>query len=185
MDKSVSIVKVDSRHYRIIARENWGLTRKQMGGKHVHHRIKRSDGGTNDPSNLYVCSEWFHDNVWHAGEGGFAGCASSGGRKGGYARPKEVARACGLRAKESGQLREAAIKGGKAVGPITGRLPFWNNGKKTVRSEVCPGQGWVKGQAEKWWKKDGIEVKKINCPGDGWVRGRLRSWNPSSGKTSK
>jgi hypothetical protein len=83
MDKKVSIVKVDKRHYRVIARENWGLTREQMKGKHVHHRIKRSDGGTNDPSNLYVCSEWYHDNVWHAGEGGFAGCASAGGSKGG------------------------------------------------------------------------------------------------------
>lgn len=83
MDKNVSIVKVDKRHYRVIARENWGLTKEQMKGKHVHHRIKRSEGGTNDPSNLYVCSEWFHDNAWHAGEGGFTGCASSGGKIGG------------------------------------------------------------------------------------------------------
>lgn len=83
MDKEVSIVKVDKRHYRVIARENWGLTREQMKGKHVHHRIKRSDGGTDDPSNLYVCSEWFHDKVWHAEEGGFTGCASDGGKKGG------------------------------------------------------------------------------------------------------
>lgn len=83
MDKNISIVKVDKRHHRVIARENWGLTKEQMKGKHVHHRIKRSDGGTNDPSNLYVCSEWFHDNVWHAGEGGFTGCASNGGKIGG------------------------------------------------------------------------------------------------------
>ena len=83
MDKNVSIVKVDKRHYRIIARENWGLTKEQMKGKHVHHRIKKSEGGTNDPSNLYVCSEWFHDNVWHGGEGGFTGLASKGAREGG------------------------------------------------------------------------------------------------------
>lgn len=83
MERNVSIVKVDGRHYRAIAKENWGLTLKQMRGMHVHHRIKRSDGGTNDPSNLYVCSEWYHDNVWHAGEGGFTGCASRGGREGG------------------------------------------------------------------------------------------------------
>ncbi len=81
MDKTVSIVLVDTRHYRVIAQENWGLTKEQMNGKHVHHRIKRSDGGTDDPSNLYVCSEWFHDNVWHAEEGGFAGCASLGAQK--------------------------------------------------------------------------------------------------------
>jgi hypothetical protein len=104
------------------------------------------------------------------------------GVKGGYARPKEVARACGLRAKASGQLREAAAKGGKIVGPITGKMPFWNDGTKTVRSHECPGEGWKKGQAEKWWKNGLVEVKKIECPGDGWVRGRLRSWNPHWGK---
>jgi hypothetical protein len=81
MKKEVSIVRVDTRPYRVIAQENWGLTKEQMKGMHVHHRIKRCDGGTNDPSNLYVCSEWFHDNIWHAGEGGFTGCASKGGSK--------------------------------------------------------------------------------------------------------
>jgi hypothetical protein len=40
-----------------------------MKGMHVHHRIPRSQGGTNDPSNLYVCSVWFHKNVWHAEDG--------------------------------------------------------------------------------------------------------------------
>lgn len=68
MDKNVSIVKVDKRPHRTIARENWGLTKEQMKGKHVHHRIKRSEGGTNDPSNLYVCSPSFHRYVWHNGE---------------------------------------------------------------------------------------------------------------------
>lgn len=68
MDKNVSIVKVDRRHYRVIARENWGLTQEQMKGKHVHHRIKRSDGGTDDPTNLYVCSPGFHRWCWHDGE---------------------------------------------------------------------------------------------------------------------
>ena len=81
MNKDVSIVKVDTRHYRIIARDNWGLTKEQMKKKHVHHRVKRSDGGTDDPTNLYVCSEWFHDNVWHASDHGFAGVASIGAKK--------------------------------------------------------------------------------------------------------
>jgi hypothetical protein len=83
MDKNVSIVKVDKRHYRVIAQENWGLTNEQMRGKHVHHRIRRSDGGTNDPSNLYVCSPWYHDVVWHGGSGGFIELASEAGKKGG------------------------------------------------------------------------------------------------------
>lgn len=81
MKKELSIVRVDARHYRTIARENWGLTREQMRGKHVHHRVPRSKGGTNDPSNLYVCSEWFHDNIWHSAEGGFTGYASLGAKK--------------------------------------------------------------------------------------------------------
>jgi len=68
MDKNLSIVLVDKRHYRKIAQDNWGLTDEQMKGMHVHHRILRSKGGTNDASNLYVCSPWFHQHVWHEGE---------------------------------------------------------------------------------------------------------------------
>ena len=68
MDKMVSIVRVDTRPYRTIAQENWGLTDEQMRGMHVHHRIHRSKGGTNDPTNLYVCSPSFHSRVWHNGE---------------------------------------------------------------------------------------------------------------------
>jgi hypothetical protein len=83
MDQNVSIVLVDKRPYRVIAQENWGLTDEQMKGKHVHHRIHRSKGGTNDPSNLYVCSPWFHDSIWHESEGGFIGLAAINGSKGG------------------------------------------------------------------------------------------------------
>ena len=60
-----SIVKVDKRHYRKIAQDNWGLTDEQMSGMHVHHRVPRSKGGANDASNLYVCSPWFHAHLWH------------------------------------------------------------------------------------------------------------------------
>lgn len=81
MEKNVSIVKVDKRHYRTIAKENWGLSNEQMQGMHVHHRVPRSKGGTNDPCNLYVCSPWFHDVVWHGGSGGFIELASEGGRE--------------------------------------------------------------------------------------------------------
>jgi hypothetical protein len=68
MDKDTSIVKVDTRPHREIARDNWGLTKDQMAGMHVHHRIPVSRGGTNDPSNLYVCSPYVHKNLWHEGE---------------------------------------------------------------------------------------------------------------------
>ena len=82
MEKNVSIVKVDKRHYRVIAQENWGLTKGQMKGMHVHHRIPRSKGGTNDASNLFVCSPSFHRWVWHNGEE-FIEWATKGGREGG------------------------------------------------------------------------------------------------------
>jgi hypothetical protein len=65
MTQTVSIVLVDKRHYRKIAQEHWGLSDEQMKGMHVHHRIPLSEGGTNDPSNLYVCSPWFHAHIWH------------------------------------------------------------------------------------------------------------------------
>lgn len=79
---SSSIVKVDTRHYRVIAQEHWGLTSDQMKGMHVHHRIPRSAGGTNDPSNLYVCTPEFHSRVWH-NNAFFIEKASSGGKVGG------------------------------------------------------------------------------------------------------
>ena len=60
-----SIVKVDKRHYRKIAQDNWGLTDEQMIGMHVHHRVPRSKGGTNDAANLYVCTPSFHYYTWH------------------------------------------------------------------------------------------------------------------------
>jgi len=77
-----AIVKVDKRPYRKIAQENWGLTDDQMRGKHVHHRIHVSDGGTNDPSNLYVCSPSMHRWGWHDGEE-WIEWANKGGRLGG------------------------------------------------------------------------------------------------------
>lgn len=79
---SYSLVVVDKRPYRKIAQENWGLTDEQMKGMHVHHRIPVSQGGTNDPSNLYVCSPYYHKYVWHNGEE-WIDWASTGGRLGG------------------------------------------------------------------------------------------------------
>lgn len=68
MENNVSLVPVDKRHYRKIAQQNWGLTNEQMKGMHVHHRIPVSQGGTNDASNLYICSPSFHRWIWHVGE---------------------------------------------------------------------------------------------------------------------
>jgi hypothetical protein len=142
MDKSVSIVRVDPRHYRVIARENWSLTREQMRGKHVHHRVKRSQGGTNDPSNLYVCSEWFHNNVWHSDDAGFTGCASEGGRKGGLIGGPKAGRRC---AREGlGIFSEEYLRKGK-LGGHCGK-----GSKKTrLRAKTTPHRGYLPPKQEK------------------------------------
>ena len=65
---TLAIVKLETRRQRVVAQEHWGLTDEQMKGMHVHHRIPKSQGGTNDPSNLYVCSPSFHYRVWHGSD---------------------------------------------------------------------------------------------------------------------
>ena len=81
MEKHLSIVKLETRPHRLVAQENWGLTDEQMKGKHVHHRVPRSKGGTNDPSNLFVCSPSLHRWGWHEGGRGFGEWASLGGQQ--------------------------------------------------------------------------------------------------------
>jgi len=56
-----------------------------MKGMHVHHRIPVSRGGTNDPSNLYVCSPSFHAWIWHGGMFTLIRDASEVARLGGLA----------------------------------------------------------------------------------------------------
>jgi hypothetical protein len=118
MDKAVSIVKVSNRNYKRIAQDNWGLTKEQMKGMHVHHRIPVSAGGTNDPCNLYVCSPWFHKNIWHS-EDGFNSLiphAASGGKLGGKISPAgkiSYNEKSGLFGLTPDKKKEAEIKGGK------------------------------------------------------------------------
>jgi hypothetical protein len=111
MNKNVSIVPVDTRNYRTIARENWGLTQEQMRGKHVHHRIPRSRGGTNDPTNLYVCSPWFHKEVWHAEDSynSLILYAEVGGRE-------AVEQKKGIHGRTAEQRHDDAVKAGNAGG---------------------------------------------------------------------
>jgi hypothetical protein len=120
MDKSVSLVPVDRRSYRKIAQENWGLSDKQMRGMHVHHRIPRSQGGTNDPCNLYICSPWFHKNVWHCEDGynSLIPHAQEGGRLGG--KISSVGKLSyenkfGIFGLSSDKKEEAIAKGGKST----------------------------------------------------------------------
>lgn len=111
MNKEVSIVKVDPRPYRVIAQESWGLTDQQMIGMHVHHRIPLSKGGTNDPSNLFVCSPSFHRNAWHSSDSynPLIDWAIEAGKMGGEATKKKR-----LQYKERGEKYPPAVKGAKA-----------------------------------------------------------------------
>ena len=61
-----------------------------------------------------------------------------------------------------------------AAGKVGGKLPWWNNGEKNTRSEVCPGEGWVLGRLVKWrWWNDGERnIRASECP-EGFVPGRL------------
>jgi len=120
-----AIVKVDTRSYRKIAQENWGLTKEQMKGMHVHHRLPQSRGGTNDSSNLYVCSLWFHLNVWH-GEGSALYCWGGFMAAASGPRSKEWRRKIGdanrgkklpPRTKEENLKRSKTLTGRKAPQP--------------------------------------------------------------------
>jgi hypothetical protein len=67
---SSAIVKVPSERLnpvvvRNIARKNWGLTKEQMCGMHVHHFPPRCEGGKDIPEHLYVCSPEMHHTGWH------------------------------------------------------------------------------------------------------------------------
>lgn len=107
----------------MIARENWGLAKEQMKGMHVHHRVRRCDGGTNDPSNLYVCSPSFHRWCWHNGEE-WIEWASEGGRTQGNRNASNRTGFCG---RTPEKISEDGKKGGgscfeKGVG-LFGRSP--------------------------------------------------------------
>ena len=131
MFDTVSIVRVDKRPHRKIAQENWGLTNSQMKGMHVHHFIPRSQGGSNDPSNLYVCSPSFHRWGWHNGEE-WIEWASRGGSLGGAAAARTQA--------DSGMLSNKAKKMHKLG---KGTEKYHNNQKiKALRGAVAKRKHW-------------------------------------------
>jgi len=152
MNKSVSIVKLETRTHRVVARENWGLTVEQMVGMEVHHRVPVSKGGTNDPSNLYVCSPSMHRWGWHNGEEfiGWGARASEGRDKGEHietcrkAAYLTVELGIGIHGMSSEKLKESAGKGGS----IGGKLPWWFNSetRERTRAEKSPGGSWQRGR---------------------------------------
>ena len=150
MDKNLSIVRVDTRPHRVIAQENWGLTKEQMKGVEVHHRTPVSEGGTNDPANLFVCSPSMHRWGWHDGEA-FIGWGAKASEVRDPEEHSETSRLAGLLTLELGvglfgrdevKIKEDAKRGGRT----TGKLPWWYNPvtNETKRANSSPGEGWEK-----------------------------------------
>jgi hypothetical protein len=134
-----AIVKLPKGQYRKVAQNHWGLTDKQMKGMHVHHRIPRSQGGTNDPSNLYVCSSWFHANVWHD-QDYFTQQAAEGGRKGGNS------------------VSDKQRRINREVGRKNGKLPNSDLQKETVRQLGIKRK--ESGDLAVWWETSHKKMSK-------------------------
>lgn len=175
MDKNSSIVKVDHRDYRRIAQENWGLTDSQMAGMHVHHRIPRSVGGTNDASNLFVCSPSFHYYAWHGESGQLSMIltATENGRLGGLKHTKEhLSRAGKLGAKN--QPKEARRKRGKKLGSMQGPKNVESGFIYTISTPEGCKEGGKKTGGYAWWTNGKEETRSPHRPGPDWLKGRKK-----------
>lgn len=178
MDKNVSIVKVDGRHYRTIARENWGLTRDQMRGMHVHHRVWQSRGGSNDPSNLFVCSSWFHLNVWHGGDEHLQLLRSCGGKKGGgwnkgVPHGKEWREKITISLRRNVSLGGNTHRKGKTISESQKKkISEANKGKPKPQSQR--GKMSLANKGRKHWVNERGETKfQEKSPGPEWQNGRV------------
>lgn len=152
MKRESSPVRVDSRHYRVIAQENWGLTNQQMEGMHVHHRVPRSRGGTNDPSNLYVCSPSFHAYVWHGEDSYFSlvKIAEEGGILGAIALKSKI-----QSVKESGLKWEPAQRRAQKMHQKhKGSVEYSNHQKiKAQRAAASKRKHWTREDYDLAWSE--------------------------------
>ena len=144
--------------HRRIAQKHWGLTDEQMKGMHVHHRIPVSEGGTNDPANLYVCSPKYHSEVWHDGDyftlwanrGGNSNTESQrlgrvkGGKSPANQRTKDAVRKTGL-----------TNKGKKITNPHNNQAKVTNTQKWRC---LVTGKITTSGPLTHWQKHRGIDT---------------------------
>lgn len=166
-------------HYRKIAQLNWGLTDEQMKGMHVHHRIPRSNGGTDAPENLYVCSPSFHAEVWHNGRYKQIVIASSAAVSGGLTNKRihqesrtgyysdESHRKSNQTRKENGSLSRAGSIGGRISGRKHSKehmSKMGTLGGKALAAQKwqCTETGYISspGGLSRYQNKRGISVKK-------------------------
>ena len=81
MQTSAIVLVRETKNYRKLAQQHWGLTDEQMRGMHVHHYPEKCNGGRNIPEHLYVCSPSIHAHCWHDGDW-FVEKAAKGGSLG-------------------------------------------------------------------------------------------------------
>jgi hypothetical protein len=191
MNKHLSLVLVDKRSHRAIAQDNWGLTNEQMRGKHVHHRIKRCDGGTNDPSNLYVCSEWFHNNVWHSPEEYLKWARKGGVANKGVGKKAKPGKRLGRPKGTKDSVQTRARKSLARLGPknprygvtldqeLRDRIAEGNRGNKHTQTRKDHQRQKMTGR--KWWVSPDGETKLCReRPSEEWVEGRVKPLQLSS-----
>ena len=108
---------------------------------HKHHIVYKSQGGTDDPSNLVELDFISHAEL-HANDF-LSGGPSFDFRHKGYKYLDENLR---NKLREEKSRRQ---KGSESVFLHDGRsargTQWWNNGKEQVRRKKCPGEGWVEG----------------------------------------
>jgi hypothetical protein len=132
-----------------------------MKGMHVHRRIPKSKGGTNDPSNLYVCSAWFHAYVWH-NEDEFTAWSKKGSDA-----SKGVSRGKG-KPKSREHVEKIASKNRGRVDPHRGKPGPWKSSPATENckrraSEVHTGR--VKSETElENLRKAARNRSRVECP---------------------
>ena len=159
----VAIVPTWGKNYRKIAQENWNLSDSQMVGMHVHHRTPVSKGGTNDPSNLYVCSPSFHAFAWH-GEDSFnpmVEWCSENGRKGGQKRAKQGYSVSDETKKKMSKTRKGRKHSKEHSAAISkakkGKQPVWTPESYAI---------WIEGL-----RKPRGPQQKVTCPHCGLTGG--------------
>jgi hypothetical protein len=157
-----------------------------MKGKHVHHRIKRSEGGTNDPSNLYVCSEWFHNNVWHTPQE-YLEWAKKGGQatKGTKKKPKpgkKLGRPKGTSDSIQTRLRKSLANRGEnnprygvtLDQDLKDRIGEKNKGRKHTQERKNQHRKTMSGR--KWWvSPQGNTRFCVEKPSEEWTEGRVKA----------
>ena len=149
---------------------------------HKHHIIFKSQGGSDDPSNLVVLDFIEHARL-HA-EDFLSGGPEFDFRHEGYKYLDENLR---NKLREEKSRRQ---KGSESVFIHDGRsargTQWWNNGKKQVRRKERPGKGWVEGclpetnakkgrpgvpKSKEW--KDDMKQRRVGdrnpCAGRRWV----------------